>query len=93
MAIVGKKLTFRIDDSYSLKDKRSVIKSIIRRMHNKFNISIAEIDKQDMLNQSVIGISVVANEYQQCHTVLDKVLDEIEETYAIDIYEIERVET
>lgn len=93
MAIVGMKLTFRIDDSYSLKDKRSVIKSIIRRMHNKFNISIAEIDKQDMLNQSVIGISVVANEYQQCHTVLDKVLDEIEETYAIDIYEIERVET
>lgn len=93
MAIVGMKLTFRIDDSYSLKDKRSVIKSIIRRMHNKFNISIAEIDKQDMLNQSVIGISVVANEYQQCHTVLDKVLDEIEETYAIDIYEIERMET
>lgn len=92
MAIVGMKLTFRIDDSYSLKDKRSIVKSIIHKMHHKFNISIAEIDKQDMLNQGVIGISVVGNEYQQCHTVLDRVLDEIEETYAIEVYNIERVE-
>lgn len=61
-------------------------------MHRKFNISIAELDKQDMLNQGVIGISIVGNEYQQCHTVLDKVLNEIEETYAIEVYNIERME-
>lgn len=61
-------------------------------MHRKFNISIAEIDKQDVLNQGVIGISVVGNTYQQCHTVLDRVLEEIEQTYEIEIFNIERVE-
>lgn len=92
IAVVGMKLSFRIDEAYSLKDKRSVVKSIIHKMHRKFNISIAELDKQDMLNQGVIGISVVGNEYQQCHIVLDKVLNEIEETYAIEVYNIERME-
>lgn len=92
MAIAGIALTFRIEDSFSLKDKRRVVKSIINKMHRKFNISIAEIDKQDMLNQAVIGISVVGNTYQQCHTVLDNVLEEIEQTYAIEIYHIERID-
>lgn len=92
MAIAGIALTFRIEDSFSLKDKRRVVKSIINKMHRKFNISIAEIDKQDMLNQAVIGISVVGNTYRQCHTVLDNVLEEIEQTYAIEIYQIERVD-
>ncbi len=92
IAVVAMNISFRIDEAYSLKDKRSVVKSIIHKMHRKFNISIAELDKQDMLNQGVIGISVVGNEYQQCHAVLDKVLNEIEETYAIEIYTIERME-
>lgn len=92
MAIVGMEISLRLFDTYSLKDKRSVIKSITRKMQNKFNISIAEIDQQDMLNEAVIGISVVSNTYQVANKMLDTVLYEIEEQFEIEVFKVERFE-
>lgn len=92
MAFAGMEISFRLFDAYSLKDKRSVVKSIIHRMHNKFNISIAEIDQQYMLNEAVIGMSVVSNTYALCHQMLDHVLAEMEEQFEIEVFKVERFE-
>ena len=49
--------------SGSLKEKRLVIKSIKDKVHNKFNVSIAEVDMQDKWQRAVIGIAQVGNDY------------------------------
>ena len=92
MAIAGMEISLRLFDTYSLKDKRSVVKSITRKMQNKFNISIAEIAQQDMLNEAVIGISVVSNTYQAANRMLDTVLYEIEDQFEIEIFKVELFE-
>lgn len=59
----------------SLKDKRSVLKSLLARLHNTFNVSAAEVDKQDLWQSAVIGVAVVSNSsvhvQQQLHNILD----------------------
>jgi len=58
----------------SLKEKRSIVKSLIARLGNRFNVSVAEVDQQDNRSSAVIGIAVVSNESrfidQQLETVL-----------------------
>lgn len=90
MVINGYQITFIIYDSYSLKDKRSVMKSMLKKMHNKHNISIAEVGKQDKLNQGMIGIAIVGNDAVFNQKVFDQVLNEIEENYEIDVHEIKK---
>ena len=89
MIINGYQLTFIISDSYSLKDKRNVMKSIIKRMHNKYNISIAEVGKLDKVNQGMIGIAIVGNDAVFCQKVFDQVLSEIESSYEIEVHDIQ----
>jgi uncharacterized protein YlxP (DUF503 family) len=46
----------------SLKQKRSIVKSLIGRLKSRFNISIAEVDHQDSKTSAVIAITIVTNE-------------------------------
>lgn len=55
----------------SLKEKRSVIKSLINKSKNKFNISIAEVGDNDKWNRSIIGFSCVSNDRK----LIDKVIE------------------
>ncbi|WP_087032735.1 DUF503 domain-containing protein [Trichococcus palustris] len=88
MKVLAVELSIRLFDSYSLKDKRSVVKSIIAKMHQRYNISIAEVADQDMLNQAVIGIAIVSSSMVLCQQVLDKVVEEIESNYEVEIFQI-----
>ncbi|MHC4542705.1 MAG: DUF503 domain-containing protein [Planctomycetota bacterium] len=46
----------------SLKGKRSIVKSVVGRLKNRFNVSIAEVDHQDSKSSAVIGVAVVSND-------------------------------
>ena len=78
MIIVGMEISFLIFHAQSLKDKRSIIKSIIHKMHHKYNISIAEISALDTINQGVIGISACGNSYAHCKQMLERVIKDID---------------
>jgi uncharacterized protein YlxP (DUF503 family) len=61
MAVVGVlTLELRIDQAHSLKEKRHVVKSLKDRLRNKFNVSVSEIDDQDVHNSSVIAAAIVS---------------------------------
>ncbi|OFW56993.1 MAG: hypothetical protein A2W01_04765 [Candidatus Solincola sediminis] len=45
----------------TLKDKRQVVKSIIERTRSRFNVSVAEVDHQDLWQRSSLGIVSVSN--------------------------------
>ncbi|MFI8686231.1 DUF503 domain-containing protein [Rossellomorea sp. NPDC077527] len=50
-----------IYDSHSLKEKRAVLQRIMSRLKQKFNISVAEIDHQDVWQRTKIAIVAVAS--------------------------------
>ncbi len=59
----------------SLKDKRKIVKSLIERLKNRFNISISEVGHNDIKTSAIIAIAVVSNDTQFVNKQLDKVLD------------------
>ena len=64
--------------SNSLKDKRSVLKSVNRRIRNEFNVSVAEVDDQDLWRSAVLGVVTVSNDRAYVHGLLTKVVNWIE---------------
>ncbi len=64
-----------IPGAISLKDKRSVVKSLIGRLKSRFNISISEVDEQDNRGRAVIGIAIVSNESRFVDQQFDSIID------------------
>jgi uncharacterized protein YlxP (DUF503 family) len=59
----------------SLKQKRSILKSLIGRVKSRFNVSIAEVEHNDDKNGAVIGISMVSNDSRFINQQFDKIID------------------
>jgi len=55
-------LEIRLSGCSSLKQKRSLVRPLISRLHKEFNISVAEIDKNDIWDESVIACGLITNE-------------------------------
>ncbi len=74
--IVGTlKLRFVLRESHSLKDKRRVIKSFKDTLSNKFNISVAETDEQDVWQTAEIGVAAVGTDTPFVQSVLTQVVN------------------
>jgi len=67
-----------LGEASSLKDKRRVLKSLIERTKNRFNVSVAEVGEQDTWQRSVVGIAFVSCEKAHAHQVLAAVVRFIE---------------
>lgn len=74
--IVGTlKLRFVLREAHSLKDKRRVIKSLKDTLSNKFNISVAETDEQDVWQTAEIGVAAVGTDTPFVQSVLTQVVN------------------
>jgi len=80
-------ITLYLHAAESLKDKRSVVKSLIETTRKKFNVSIAEVDDLDKWRKATIGVACVANDVQYLNRVLDKVLDTMESNPEVEVSE------
>ena len=74
--IVGTlKIRLVLRESHSLKDKRRVLKSLKDTLSNKFNISVAETDEQDVWQTAEIGIASVGTDGSFVQSVLTNVVN------------------
>lgn len=86
------KITLRASWVHSLKEKRMVVKSLIQKLKNKFNISVSEIEKQDIHQTIVIGITGICADSSQSDSTMEHIITFIEtntDAEIIDIYEDE----
>ena len=67
-------VSLRLPENSSLKGKRQVLKSLIARLHNRFNVSAAEIDNHDSWQLASLGISCVSNDERHADQVLASVV-------------------
>lgn len=75
---------------HSLKEKRKLVKSLCAKVKNKFNVSIGEIEDQDIHQSIVIGIACVTNNNAHADRILDKVISYIEGNTEGEIIEVVR---
>jgi uncharacterized protein YlxP (DUF503 family) len=78
-------LELYLHDNFSLKGKRQVLRSIVQRARQRFNIAIAEVAEQDLWQKAVLGICAVGNDRQRVNSTLDQVINFIEETQLTDV--------
>jgi len=86
------RIKLRLPENQSLKGKRQVLKSIITRVRNHYNVAIAEVDDQDLWQSATLGIACISNNTRQTNQVLSKVVDFINNSrFEIEMldYEIE----
>ncbi len=78
-------LRLRLPGNRSLKGKRQVIRKIVDRVKNKFNVSIAEIGSNDHWQMAVLGIAAVSNERGHADSMLSSVVNFIGSMYVAEI--------
>jgi uncharacterized protein YlxP (DUF503 family) len=71
-------LTLRFPENGSLKGKRMVIKSIQQRLHNRFNVSVAEVEHNDTWQLAGVAIACVSNSAAHANEVLSKSVNLVE---------------
>lgn len=63
----------------SLKEKRSVVKPILARVRDRFNVSASEVDDLDTWGRSTLAFACVTNDADYAHGLLTKVVTFIEQ--------------
>ncbi len=85
------RVTLRLHEPSSLKEKRHIVQSLIAQMRRRFNVSIAEIDRLDDWKSAVLGAAIVCNDGRVNNALLAKLVEAIEHSKEITVedYEIE----
>tara|TARA_A100001037_G_scaffold306848_1_gene357064 strand:- start:36899 stop:37192 length:294 start_codon:yes stop_codon:yes gene_type:complete len=74
------KIKIKLNDSRSLKNKRQFVKSISAIMQKKFNVSIAEVENQDLWQLATLGISITGNSVYHLRSQIFNIVKLIEES-------------
>ncbi|MCI0454971.1 MAG: DUF503 domain-containing protein [Candidatus Dadabacteria bacterium] len=79
MVIGALRIELYIDGNRSLKGKRRMLRSVIQRVKSRFgNVSISEVDSQDLWQRATIGVSFVSNDAPYVNSVMDQISGFIE---------------
>ena len=85
MVVGALKIVMVIHDNRSLKGKRKVVRSIVDRIKNRFNVAVAEVGANDLWQRIEIGICTVANDRRHVDASLTNVLAFTESLYLAEI--------
>ncbi|HMA84903.1 MAG TPA: DUF503 domain-containing protein [Desulfosalsimonadaceae bacterium] len=80
-------ITLGLHDCRSLKAKRGIIKSLVHRLRNGFNASIAEVNLNDSLTRAEVGFAMVGNDRRTINSKMDKLIDFTENLYLAELIE------
>jgi uncharacterized protein YlxP (DUF503 family) len=80
MFVGAVRITLHLPESQSLKDKRQVVRSLLSRLRNQFEVAAAEVQSQDKRQLAVLGLACVSGDASHVEEVLDHAVRYIEET-------------
>jgi uncharacterized protein len=82
-------MTIRIEGCRSLKAKRKVVKAMIARLRNAFNVSMAEVGANDVHERAEIGFAVVGNTAALVNSKVDKIFNMAEDLRLAEIVDMQ----
>tara|TARA_B100000686_G_C16295335_1_gene715683 strand:+ start:189 stop:482 length:294 start_codon:yes stop_codon:yes gene_type:complete len=74
MHICIAKVKIILPENHSLKGKRKVVKSLISRIQNKYNVSVSEVGEPDLLQLAEIGLTCASNSQFKSAEIITGVL-------------------
>ena len=82
-------MTFRLRAPWvhSLKEKRMIVKSLVAKLQNKFHVSAAEIDEQDVHQIIVIGVASIVPHKAMADSLMDEISEFVESNTEAEIVE------
>ncbi len=69
------KVSLRLPENMSLKDKRGVTRSITSRVRHKFDVAVSEVDENDAWHRATIGICCISNDRRHSNQVISRAVD------------------
>jgi uncharacterized protein YlxP (DUF503 family) len=79
------RIELHLPGSTSLKDKRSVIRSLKDRIRERVQASVAEVDHQDLWQRAALGVAVVSGEARQVDERLQSVRELVHATHGAEL--------
>ena len=74
------RLTLRLPEVSSLKEKRQIARSLSDRIRNRFNVAVAEVDDADLRQRLTLGVCCVSNDRAHADAMLSNLINFIEES-------------
>lgn len=78
MVVGFSELQLHLPGCSSLKDKRQIIKSVKDRLHNRFNVSVSEVDHHELWQRATLGVACVSRTNYQAKKTLARVVKQVE---------------
>lgn len=82
-------LELKLFSPNSLKEKRRIIKSLIEKLKNRYNISVAEVGDNDLWQVSTIAVVCVSKDSQFANEVINKVVDFVDNFNDVEIINVD----
>jgi len=77
-----------IPESRSLKDKRRVLRSLKDRLRQEFNLSVAEVEDNDLWQRAALGMAVVCNDVGFAQQVLSKAVELVGRRCDVEVLQV-----
>lgn len=87
MFVAVARVTLDIPQAGSLKAKRQVLRRVSDRVKARFNVSVAEVDDQDLWQRATLALAVVGNDRRHVNEMMDKILQFVEDMYVAPVSE------
>jgi len=65
----------RVPGARSLKDKRSVVKSLSSQLRGRFNVAVAEVDANETWQRATVGVAAVGSDRAYVQGLVKEVAD------------------
>ena len=75
---------------HSLKEKRMIVKSLVAKLRNRYNVSAAEIDEQDTHQIIVIGVAAIVPHNAFADSLMEDISQFVDENTEAEIIDEER---
>ncbi len=69
-----------LPDSQSLKAKRQIARSVVARIRNQFNVTVAEADDNDLWQRLTLGVCCLSNDTKHANGILSNVVAFVEKS-------------
>lgn len=89
MLVALQRFDLRIRESRSLKQKRHVVRSLIAALRQRFNVSVAEVDHQDLWQRATLAVAAAGSSAHHLHQVTDEITRFVDTWPAVEVLSAE----
>lgn len=90
MKVFAMEITLRAIWVHSLKEKRMIVQSMVKKLRNHFNISVGEVAEQDVHQIAVLGVCGIALTTQQLEERMEEIIRFVEENTEAEVIKIKK---